>query len=187
MKTLNECTVNKITDQSFIITAIPETDFFIDTSSNYFACNAPFYFDPIDYDFMIRVKIEPEFKSTYDAGAILIFDDEKNWIKAAFELTDLEYTSVVTVVTKESSDDCNGEQINEKAVWLRILRKNKYWSIHYSIDGETWKMVRYFELNLNKEIRVGVVSQSPMGSGCTTEFTNFQITKNNCTDMRTGE
>ena len=150
-------------------------------------CSAPFYYDLINFDFIASVKIEPEFRSTYDAGAILIFDNEDQWIKVAFELTDLGYPSVVTVVTDNSSDDCNGEQIKEKAIWLRVLRKNKYWSIHYSLNGKTWKMIRYFELNLNKKIKVGVISQSPTGNGCKVIFKDFTIKHNIYQDLRKSE
>ena len=186
MNTLNECKIKKINEKSFTITALSKTNFFIDNFLSYKACNAPYYFDFIDFDFIASVKIEPEFNSTYDAGAILIFDNEKHWIKVAFELTDLGYSSVVTVVTKNSSDDCNGEQIKENAVWLRILRKNTIWSVHYSLDGKNWKMVRYFELDLNREVKVGVISQSPIGNGCKVIFTEFNIKKNNFQDMRKG-
>ncbi len=48
-------------------------------------------------------------------------------------------------------------------------------------------MVRYFDLNLNRKVSVGVIAQSPMGDGCTVEFTDFTITKNDCKDMRKGE
>jgi regulation of enolase protein 1 (concanavalin A-like superfamily) len=186
MNTMNGCIAHKINEQSFAIKSGAKTDFFIDNLSGVSSVNAPFYFETIGNNFIASVKITPEFKATYDAGGLLVFDDNKNWIKAAFELTDLGCASVVTVVTDDSSDDCNGESIAQNAAWVRIMRKNQFWSIHYSLDGLMWKMVRYFELSLNRNVNVGVISQSPLGNGCRVVFSDFIITENNCKDLRKG-
>jgi regulation of enolase protein 1 (concanavalin A-like superfamily) len=100
---------NTIDDNKFRITANENTDYFRGGINNYYYNNAPYYYDEMDSDFVIQVKIMPVFVNTYDAGGILIYGNETKWIKAAFELTDLGYRSIVSVVTNKYSDDSNNE------------------------------------------------------------------------------
>ena len=187
MEMLNECNVIQHEETEFEITAAPHTDYFNDGYSNHKIANAPVFCELIDFNFIATVKVEPDFTASYDAGTLMVLGDDDHWFKAAFEMTDLGYTSIVSVVTDSFSDDCNSERVSEKAVWLKIIRKGPCWSIHYSLDGQKWKMVRYFSLDLSKEIRVGVSAQSPVGEGCRVQFSEFSITENNCTDLRMGE
>jgi uncharacterized protein len=187
MEMLNNCEVLQHEETAFEITAAPQTDYFNDGYSNHKIANAPVFCEQIDFNFIATVKVEPEFAASYDAGTLMIFDDADHWFKAAFEMTDLGYTSIVSVVTNSISDDCNSERVSEKAVWLKVIRKGPYWSILYSLDGQNWKMVRYFTLKLAKEVRVGVSAQSPVGKGCRVQFSEFSITENHCTDLRKGE
>lgn len=187
MEMINDCNVIQHEETAFEITAAPKTDYFIDGYSAHTTANAPLFCESIDFNFIATVRVEPGFAAIYDAGTIMVLDDENHWFKAAFELTDLGYTSIVSVVTNSFSDDCNCERVSEKAVWLKVIRKGPCWSIHYSLDGKKWKMVRYFFLNLAKDVRVGVSAQSPVGNGCRVQFSEFSITENNCTDLRMGE
>jgi regulation of enolase protein 1 (concanavalin A-like superfamily) len=71
-------------------------------------CNAPFYFFNVDYDFDISVKIKPEFLNFYDAGGILIYQDARHWIKAAFESTDLGYPyDIVRILNRNPNQISN--------------------------------------------------------------------------------
>jgi regulation of enolase protein 1 (concanavalin A-like superfamily) len=135
-------------------------------------------------DFILQCEVEPEFLSTYDAGAIFVCESPGKWIKLAFENTDLGYPSIVNVVTDKVSDDCNGEKIIEKSIWLQIVRKDDHWCTHYSNDQKTWKMVRLFKLPMKKELMAGVSAQSPLGKGCKVIFRNFKIGPNTYKDIR---
>jgi uncharacterized protein len=186
MKTYNDCIVEKINGDYIKIIAKEKTDFFIDGLNNYKKANAPFYYEEVDWNFELKICITPEFLKTYDAGGILVLENENKWIKAAFELTDLGYKSVVTVVTNEYSDDCNGEKIENKSIWIRIIRKDNYWAIHYSSDGIIWKMARYFSLNMEKKVSIGIIAQSPVGDGCVVNFKNLEIKENKYNNIRNG-
>ena len=52
--------------------------------------------------------------------------DERMWAKAAFEASDFGTRAAVCVVTDQVSDDANGCNINQDAVWLRIVRVGDY-------------------------------------------------------------
>jgi len=66
------------------------------------------------------------------------------------------------VVTNGFSDDCNGERITDNKIYLQVVRKADNWCLHYAKDKSKWKMVRYFNYALNKELKVGISAQSPL-------------------------
>jgi uncharacterized protein len=169
------------------ITAPALSDFFIDPLTKTEKSNAPFYYEMQKGDFAVSVKVKPQFVASYDAGGLFVYDSMKKWIKLEFEKTDLGYPSVVSVITDGTSDDGNGENLEDHdSIYLQIVRKGDCWGLHYSIDGKKWKMVRYFSLKMKNEVRVGLEAQSPIGYGCRVEFTRFQISEKEIKDIRSG-
>ena len=47
--------------------------------------NVPYYYGEIEGDFVIQSSIIPDFKDIYDAGCLLMYDNDNKWIKAEFE------------------------------------------------------------------------------------------------------
>lgn len=58
------------------------------------------------------------------------------------------------------------------------------WSLHYSLDGHVWKMVRYFRLRLENSVKIGVSAQSPTGDFCRVKFEELQLVENRYSDIR---
>ncbi len=181
---LNEAA--SISDNDGIIELIApgKTDFFIDICSDYRRFNAPFYFTLAENDFIFRCKVNPEFNETYDAGGIIAHVSDDKWIKFAFEKTDLGYPSVVSVITNNVSDDCNGEIINVNEIWMQIVRKDHNWCLHYSNDKMNWRMVRYFRFETQNVINIGISCQSPLGRGCRAVFSDLELLKNHYSNIR---
>lgn len=148
--------------------------------------NAPFYYKEIEGDFVIKVKVRPDFKTTYDAACIMVIKDEKTWAKAAFEKSDFGTTAVVSVVTNYVSDDANGCNVNMDSVWLQVARVGNNFAIHYSLDGEKFDMVRLFTLPVENTVKVGIEAQCPMGEGGYRYFTNLTIERKTITNLRAG-
>jgi hypothetical protein len=48
-----------------------------------------------------------EFASVYDAGVLLVHASERQWAKLCFEYSPQQRPTLVTVVTRGTSDDCN--------------------------------------------------------------------------------
>jgi regulation of enolase protein 1 (concanavalin A-like superfamily) len=172
---------------SLVMLAPARSDFFLDPTNAVRKSNAPFYYQSMKGDFVAKVVVRPDFKTAYDAGGLLVMDSTKRWIKLAFELTDLGYPSVVSVVTSGSSDDCNGERVQgTRAVHLQIVRNGQQWALHYSRGGRRWKMVRTFRLKMKDEVRVGIEVQSPLGQGCRAVFRQLSVAPGSVKDLRQG-
>lgn len=87
--------------------------------------------------------------------------------------------SIVSVVNNIYSDDCPSLRIGKVKPYLRAMRSGNCFGFHYSLDGKEWTIIRYFHMELPEEIKVGVVSQCPIGESCTIkyEFLNLENTK----------
>lgn len=116
--------------------------------------NAPFYYTEVEGDFVLRVKVSHDFKDTYDSASLMVMEDMENWAKSCFEKTDFDTHAAVSVVTKNGmSDDANGCNMIGNSVWLQICRVDNSYAFHYSEDGETYYMTRFFNLSGQKKIK----------------------------------
>jgi regulation of enolase protein 1 (concanavalin A-like superfamily) len=185
---MNKAVAISETKDAIEIFAPPKSDFFIDGQSGIERNDAPFYYEKRKGDFAMRVRVKPGFRKTYDAGGLFVYDADKKWIKLEFEMTDLGYPSVVSVVTDGFSDDANGERLDaHEEIGLQIIRKGDCWGLHYSVDGKKWSMVRYFRLKMKAEVKVGIEAQSPIGSGCAVSFQGLKIVETAVKDLRKGK
>lgn len=151
-----------------------ESDYFIDEEGPSVRLSAPFLFKNIEGDFSLTTRIDIEMLSMFDSGCIMLMSDKENWAKLCYENW-LNEPSIVSVVTKMFSDDCPSLRIGRVKPYLRVLRSGNCFGFHYSIDGDRWTIIRYFNMNIPKNIKVGVVAQSPVGNGCTVIFEFFDL------------
>lgn len=148
--------------------------------------NAPFFYTEVTGDFVFRAKVRPNFKSVYDACALMVIQDEKLWTKAAFEKSDFGTTAAVCVVTNGVSDDANGCNIAQDEVWLQIVRVGDVFCTHYSLDGERFDMVRLFHLPVEKTVKVGIEAQSPAGDGGLRFYSEISLENRTVRNLRAG-
>jgi len=147
---------------------------------------APYLWMPVQGDFVVRLRVRPHFESTYDAGCLMARHDETLWAKLCYEQTDFGTQAVVSVVTNDISDDANGVDLNAPEVWLQIVRTGDCFGLHYSTDGESWRMVRYFALPMPAEIKVGMVPQCPTGSSSVIDLLEFTLEQRTVQNIRAG-
>ena len=121
-------------------------------------------------DFTLGAQVSVGFASMYDAGVLLLHAAERRWAKLCFEYSPQLTPTAVTVVTKETSDDCNSFEVADNTLWLRITRSGGAWAFHASTDGSWWRLLRYFALGGTDLVRVGFLAQSPAGDGCAATF-----------------
>lgn len=175
-----------IDDGILTIFASPRTDFFRDPAGEIAKSSAPFLYTYLKGNFTVSTRVEVDMIAEFDSGCIMIMADDTNWAKLCFEFPNHKPT-MVSVVTKETSDDCNSEKVQEKKPYLRVTRFGNCFAFHYSIDGQIWTMVRYFHMEAPLEIKVGVVAQSPAGNGCKVSFDSFEYSPEPVKNLRSGE
>ena len=168
-----------------------KTDFFQNPNGAPGRDSAHLLWLPVEGDFVARTQVRPTFASTYDAGALMVRHDETHWAKICFEATDFGTHAAVSVVTNGVSDDANGADLEVESLWLQIVRQGSLFGMHYALDDksgqrQTWRMVRYFALPLPPQVKVGLVTQSPVGPGTTIDFYNFIIESRRVENMRAG-
>lgn len=191
-KWLNESKIIKENGE-VVIYAPAKTDWFNnpipDSNGKYSdpVANAPFLYTDVEGDFSFSVKVKPDHKYVYDACAIMVIQDEKVWMKAAFEKSDFGTTAAVCVATNEISDDANGCNINQNELWLKVCRVGDVFSAHYSLDGKTYNMVRLFHLPVEKTVKVGIEAQSPAGEGGMRYFSEIKLEHITVKNLRAGE
>lgn len=167
------------------IEAGPRTDWFVHPGTGEVVANAPAELEPVEGDFVLSAHVRANLRETFDAGALVVWRDERHWAKLALERNPAGAPTVVSVVTRGESDDCNSWALDEAAVWLRIARIGNTFAFHASRDAEQWELVRHFRLE--GSVQAGCEAQSPLGEGCAATFTDVRREARTLGDIRSGE
>jgi regulation of enolase protein 1 (concanavalin A-like superfamily) len=138
-------------------------------------------------DFTLAAQVSVEFASMFDAGVLVLWADATHWAKLCFEYSPQLVPTAVSVVTRQTSDDCNSFEIDGNTLWLRITRSGDAWAFHASLDGAWWRLLRYFTLTGGTgPVRVGFEAQSPTGAGCSATFANIAFAAGAPSNLRDG-
>jgi uncharacterized protein len=112
----------KIQDNELTIEGGEKTDMFRDPNVTYNTDNAPKLLFKADENFILSASIEHSFINKWDGGAIVIKSDSLHWIKFCFEKDYTGAKRVVSVVTKNISDDCNSVEIFATKVFYKMAK-----------------------------------------------------------------
>jgi hypothetical protein len=168
------------------IRAGARTDWFVDPAGGEPVSDAPALVGrPPDDDFMLRARVRIDSASTFDAGVLFVHGDERAWAKLCLERSPQGTPTIVSVVTRNVSDDCNSETVEDQVTWLRLAKLGPALAFHASDDGRSWRLVRYFSLP-TREVAVGFEAQSPTGPGCTVTFDQIAYRAARLGDLRDG-
>jgi regulation of enolase protein 1 (concanavalin A-like superfamily) len=174
------------------VTAPPRTDIFTDpagaTSDIESMLNAATLLGtPPPGDFQLSARVRVDFPSTFDAGVLLLWEDERHWGKLCFEFSPAGEPMVVSVVNRNFSDDANAFTVAGDSIWLRVSRVGHTYAYHASADGAYWRMIRYFSIgDAIERHRIGFEGQSPTGDGCTATFDQIRFARERLPNMRDG-
>lgn len=179
---------HRLEDGALILTSRPGSDLFADPAGSGSLPDAGRLTGvPPDGDFTLSARVTVGFRSSYDAGVLLVHAGERRWAKLCFELSPQGRPTAVTVVTRDTSDDCNSFEVTSSTLWLRVTRTGKAWAFHAALEGSWWRLVRYFGLGAEATaVRVGFLAQSPAGQGCTAIFEHVALTAGAPADLRDG-
>ncbi len=152
------------------ISAEAKTDWFVDPFDGKVAKNAPILLFTPDSDYVLSARVTLKFITKWDAGALMLWGDDHHWAKLSFELAPGKKPTLVTVVTRGLSDDCNSSEVRGDSVYLRMAKSAMTYVFYFSTDGHDWQILRTFSLDTELPIRVGFEAQSPAGSGAVVKF-----------------
>lgn len=169
------------------ITAGAKTDMFRDPNVTYNTDNAPKLLFEADNDFVLSTSIQHSFVNKWDGGALVLIEDSLNWIKFCFEKDYTGARRVVSVVTKDISDDCNSAEITKNIVYYKMVKAGNVITLYYSTDGKKWLLIRHLQFNNRKSIKVGLLAQSPTGNSCEVTFSNIRYSTKRIKDPYAGE
>jgi hypothetical protein len=164
----------------------PRTDLFVDPAGTSEALNAPCLAGQPGADFQLSARVTVDLAATYDAGALLLHAHDRAWAKLCLEYSPQGRPTVVSVVTRGVSDDCNSTELDDGPAWLRVARLGPAFAFHASTDGVYWRLVRYFALDEADRMAVGFLAQSPTGDGCGATFDQIRYTPRRLEKLRDG-
>lgn len=177
-----------ISKDTITIQSGAKQDYFNDPNGKLSNNTAPVILTSVDNTkpFTLTAKVTPQFRKTYDAGALYLFLSDQLWQKFAFELDDYGATRVVSVRTDGTSDDNNHQSISAKAVYLKMSSDTKTLGLYYSTDNKRWNLARLYKNSYPATIWLGLSAQSPLGDGSATTFGNISLTTQSVKDFRLG-
>jgi regulation of enolase protein 1 (concanavalin A-like superfamily) len=142
---------------------------------------------PPEGDFQLSARVRVDFAATYDAGVLLLWFDERHWGKLCFEFSPDAEPMIVSVVARGVADDANAFVVDGHSVWLRVSRIDYAFAYHASVDGRSWRMIRFFTIDdVPTPASVGLEAQSPTGDGCTVTFDDVRFGQQRLGDLRDG-
>ncbi|PXV58437.1 hypothetical protein CLV62_1476 [Dysgonomonas alginatilytica] len=171
-----------INDSEIKITSGEKTNLFNNPNGKSNVHNAPMILFKPEADFTLSAKVTGDLKFIYDVAALVVYQDEYTWAKFCYENSVLKEPTIVSVVTRLLSDDCNSEKTGSFA-YLSIVKKENEFSFFYSKDGKSWKMIRNFHLE-TKDLKVGFAAHGSRGTGFTGIFSEIKYQNKALSDMR---
>lgn len=158
----------------FAIESGGKTDMYRAPDHSYQVHKAPRLMFAADTCFILSARIQHDFAGKWDGGALLLEADSLNWIKFCFEKDYQEKHRVVSVVTRNISDDCNSLEFSEKYVWYQVARVHDVIYLYCSGNGTDWYLVRTLNFAPGKDIKAGFLAQSPEGENNRVYFTEVK-------------
>src|SRR6266511_5989439 len=162
-----------VDNNKIVIVAARKTDMFRDPNVTYNTDNAPKLLFKADNNFVLTVAIEHSFTSKWDGGALVIKQDSLNWIKFCFEKDYTGAKRLVSVVTKNISDDCNSVEVKTNKIFYKVAKADNVITLYYSMNGIKWFLIRHLQFDTAKGFKAGFLAQSPTGNKCEVSFSNI--------------
>jgi uncharacterized protein len=176
-----------VKSKEIILVAGEQTDMFRDPNVTYNTDNAPKLLFRPDQDFVLITSIEHSFSSKWDGGAIVLKRDSLNWIKFCFEKDYTGAHRVVSVVTKNISDDCNSVETKTNKVYYKMAKADNVITLYYSLDRKKWFLIRHLQFDGNSDLTLGFLAQSPTGKKCEVKFSDITYEAKRIKDPYAGE
>ena len=171
---------------SVAFAAGPRTDWFTDPAGGEPKADAPMLVGRPSGDFQLRARVAAPLAATFDAAALVVWASPTAWAKLALEYSPQRELTIVSVVTRDVSDDANAFTVSEPLAWLRVARSGETIAFHASVDGLWWSLIRYFTFPGAGDASAGFLVQSPTGEGLHGRFDEIEWTAGPLGELRNG-
>ena len=157
------------------VTSDAKTDFWRVTHYDFIRDNGHFYYQKVTGDFTTQVKITGEYQALYDQAGLMVRLDEQTWLKCGIEFVNGVQQASVVVTRKYSDWSVVSLPENPESIWLRLERSVETVKVEYSLDGESYSLLRLAYLTTANELQVGLMCASPDGDGFSVIFEEFKV------------
>jgi uncharacterized protein len=151
-----------------------DTDFWRKTHYGFVHANGHFYYREISGDFRVEVKAEGQYLNQYDQAGLMLWLDERNWLKAGVEFLDGRRVLSV-VVTHEFSDWSVDSAEAAEVVTVRVTREGDAVTVEFIDADGTPKMARLAYMGPEIPARVGPMACAPSGAGFIATFSGWRL------------
>lgn len=183
---LNDPKILAVADGSLTMSASGRTDWTINPMTSRRSMDAPAVVFPAPDCCILSARVEVTFDSTFDAGCLVAYQSDDMWAKLCFEYSPQGHPAIVSIVTQGFSDECSSVELRQDFAYLRVARSGASFVMHYSLDGSYWNFVRRFALGETAGLSLGLLAQSPRGSGVTAAFSDIRYALGEIRDIRSG-
>lgn len=175
MQWLNEALSWQENDNNITITASGDTDFWRVTRHGFIKDDGHFYFQEVAGNFRARVKVFGDYHALYDQAGLMLRLDETTWMKCGIEFVDNQQF-VSAVITRQFSDwSIVPLASNPDFIWMQVERIGTAIEVAYSLDGDSYQMLRQGYLSDSETLQVGVMVAAPKGEGFKARFEQFTV------------
>lgn len=172
LEIINKPVSHMIASDLVRISAAGKTNLFNSPSGDTPVQNAPMILFQPEGDFTLSAKVTGDLQAIYDVAALVVYQDENTWAKFCFENSVEKEPTIVSVVTRIYSDDCNSIPTGTSA-YMSVVKKGEEFSFFYSEDKTNWKLIRNFRLEPTDKLKVGFAAHGSRGEGFTAVFTDI--------------
>ena len=155
------------------LTTDKKTDWFVyPGGGDYHPDSSPRLIFKTDDNFSFSTKVDVTANTTYDAGCIALYGTSSHWAKLCLEAQPGGGLSIISVVTRDSSDDVISYPVSGTSTYLKVAKSQRTLFFYASPDGRKWTIVRKFNLDISA-LSTGFSVQSPDGNGASAVFSDF--------------
>lgn len=175
----------KVSNGTLTLTAKGKTNLFNNPGGNYNQHDAAMLLFLPDSNFTFSARVQANLREVYDVAALVLYENNNLWAKLCFENSIDKEATVVSVVTRQFSDDCNSIQLNGDFVYLCLAKKGDEFSFHCSTDNQNWYLVRHFRMSFHPErLRLGFAAHCSRSESFTANFSDISYTPSTPPSMR---
>ncbi|HTV70122.1 MAG TPA: DUF1349 domain-containing protein [Rhizobiaceae bacterium] len=158
------------------VTTGAETDFWQTTFYGFQRNSGHAYLTPVSGDFTLSARVTGEYEALYDQAGLMLYLDDKNWIKTGIEYTDgmMHFSVVVTREVSDWSVIPLPQATAADELRVRLTRHDDAVRIQYGIGAMDWQMARLAPFSA-ADTRAGVMTCSPQREGFRATFRDIQI------------